>query len=116
MSAQENICPKCESSYAYPDGMLWTCPECGHEWDPSQDAGAFEEDAPKFLDINGTPLKDGDTVTTVKDLKAGKDTMKVGTKVKNIKLLDDPVNGHDIACKIPPFGAMYLKCCVVKKA
>ena len=116
MSAEENICPKCNSPYAYPDGFLWNCPECGHEWSPEQASEAPAEEGPKFIDANGTPLADGDTVTTIKDLKAGKDTMKLGTKVKNIKLLDDPVNGHDISCKIPGFGAMYLKCSVVKKA
>ncbi len=116
MSSQENTCPKCNSPYAYPDGFLLICPECGHEWSPEQAPEAPAENAPRFLDANGTPLKDGDTVTTIKDLKAGRDTMKLGTKVKNIRLLDDPVNGHDIACKIPGFGAMYLKCSVVKKA
>ena len=116
MSVEEKICPKCNSPYAYPDGLLWVCPECGHEWAPDQGSDTPLEDAPRFLDANGTPLEDGDTITTIKDLKAGKETMKVGTKVKNIKLLDDPVNGHDISCKIPSFGAMYLKCSVVKKA
>ncbi|HCY88021.1 MAG TPA: alkylphosphonate utilization protein [Desulfobacteraceae bacterium] len=116
MSVEENSCPKCSSPYAYPDGFLWICPECSHEWSPDQASDALPEEAPQFLDANGTPLQDGDTVTTIKDLKAGKDTMKLGTKVKNIKLLDDPVNGHDISCKIPGFGAMYLKCAVVKKA
>ncbi len=116
MSDQTKPCPKCNSPYPYPDGLLWICPECGHEWAPDQASDAPSEDAPRFLDANGTPLKDGDTVTTIKDLKAGKDTMKLGTKVKNIKLLDAPVNGHDISCKIPGFGAMYLKCSVVKKA
>jgi len=116
MSVEEKMCPKCNSPYAYPDGLLWICPECAHEWVPDQTSDTPSEDAPRFLDVNGTPLQDGDTVTTIKDLKAGKDTMKLGTRVKNIKLLDDPVNGHDISCKIPGFGAMYLKCSVVKKA
>ena len=116
MSAEENICPKCKSPYAYPDGLLWNCPECAHEWTTDQVSETSKEEAARFIDANGNPLKDGDTVTTIKDLKAGKDTMKLGTKVKNIKLLDDPVNGHDISCKIPGFGAMYLKCSVVKKA
>ncbi|MCG8614853.1 MAG: alkylphosphonate utilization protein [Desulfobacterales bacterium] len=116
MSDEQKDCPKCNSPYAYTDGILWICPECAHEWVADQAAEIASEEAPRFLDANGNPLKDGDTVTTVKDLKAGKDTMKLGTKVKNIKLLDDPVKGHDISCKIPGFGAMYLKCSVVKKA
>ena len=61
-------------------------------------------------------LKDGDSVTVAKDLKAGKGTIKAGTKVKNIRLLDEPVNGHDISCKVDGHGSMYLKCSVVKKA
>ena len=106
-------CPKCESPYGYTDGSLWICPECFHEW--SLEATA-EDDSPQFVDVNGNELKDGDSVTTVKDLKAGKSTIKAGTKVKNIKLLTEPVNDHDISCKIDGHGAMYLKCSVVKKA
>jgi len=116
MSAEENKCPQCQSPYAYPDGPLWMCPECAHEWVPGQVSENPSEDAPRFLDANGNPLQDGDSVTTIRDLKAGNDTIKLGTKVKNIRLLDDPVKGHDIACKISGFGAMYLKCSVVKKA
>jgi protein PhnA len=104
-------CPKCNSPYGYSDGQLWICPECFHEW--SLEAA---EQGPKFVDVNGNELKDGDAVTTVKDLKAGKTTIKVGTKAKNIKLLDEPVNGHDISCKVDGHGAIYLKCSVVKKA
>ena len=109
-------CPKCESIYVYEDGSNLVCPECAHEWLPGQASASPSEEAPRFLDANGNPLQDGDTVTTIKDLKAGNDTIKLGTKVKSIKLLDDPVKGHDIACKISGFGAMYLKCSVVKKA
>ena len=116
MSVEENMCPKCNSPYAYPDGLLWMCPECAHEWAPGQTSDTPSEDAPRFLDANGNPLQDGDTVITIKNLKVGKDTMKLGTKIKNIKLLDEPVNGHDISCKISGIGAMYLKCSVVKKA
>lgn len=60
-------------------------------------------------------MSNGDTVAVIKDLKLGKDTLKSGTKVKNIRLLDEPVDGHDISCKVPSFGSMYLKCSVVKK-
>lgn len=116
MSDENQICPKCESPYGYSDGQLWTCPECFHEWTLTEATGETEEAAPQFLDVNGVQLQNGDSVTVVKDLKAGGSTIKSGTKVKNIRLLDDPVNGHDISCKIDGMGSMYLKCSVVKKA
>jgi protein PhnA len=112
----ENLpCPKCESPYGYPDGSLWVCPECFHEWS-SQAAETNSDEENLFKDVNGNPLQDGDSVTVIKDLKAGKDTIKSGTKVKSIRLLDEPVNGHDISCKIQGHGSVYLKCSVVKKA
>lgn len=92
------------------------CPECFHEWSLEALDEESEQEAPKFLDSNGAQLQDGDSVTVVKDLKAGKSVIKSGTKVRNIRLLDDPVNGHDISCKIDGHGSMYLKCSVVKKA
>ncbi|MEZ4873114.1 MAG: zinc ribbon domain-containing protein YjdM [Bdellovibrionales bacterium] len=111
-------CPKCQSPHSYQDGNLWVCAECFHEWAHGQNEEADSE-APqmteKFLDSNGVLLEDGDTVSTIKDLKVGKDTIKSGTKVKNIRLLDEPVDNHDISCKIPGFGSIYLKCSVVKK-
>jgi len=116
MSAEENTCPKCNSSYAYFDGTLWNCPECSHEWTATIETNDDAEAGPQFVDANGTPLQDGDTVTIVKALKVGKETIKSGTKVKNIRLLDEPVNGHDISCKVAGHGSMYLKCSVVKKA
>jgi protein PhnA len=116
MSAEENKCPQCGSPYAYPDGHLMICPECSHEWSQEAAVSKSSEDSAQFVDANGVVLENGDTVTVVKDLKAGKDTIKSGTKVKGIRLLDEPVNGHDISCKIPGVGSMYLKCSVVKKA
>ncbi|MCP4914712.1 MAG: alkylphosphonate utilization protein [Oligoflexia bacterium] len=113
MSDENQPCPKCNSPYGYPDAALWVCPECFHEWSLDESIKVVEA---KFLDANGNQLQDGDSVTTVKDLKAGKGTIKAGTKVKNIRLLDDPVNGHDISCKVDGHGSMYLKCSVVKKA
>lgn len=115
---QNHQCPQCGSSHCYQDGTLWICPECFHEWTQSTraDAAAAPIEKPKFMDANGVPLQSGDTVITVKDLKVGSDTLKSGTKVKNIRLLDDPVDGHDISCKVDGFGSMYLKCSVVKKA
>ena len=118
MSAENQSCPKCNSPYGYPDGNLWICPECFHEWtlqDTSADESTPGDEAPQYLDANGVKLQDGDTVSTIKDLKLGKDTIKSGTKVKNIRLLTDPVDGHDISCKVEGYGSMYLKCSVVKK-
>jgi len=106
-------CPKCNSEYPYQDGSLWVCPECYHEWSASSVEAA---DTPKFADVNGVELKDGDSVIVAKDLKLGKTTLKSGTKVKKIKLLDEPVNDHDISCKVDGHGSIYLKCSVVKKA
>ncbi|MCB0377891.1 MAG: alkylphosphonate utilization protein [Bdellovibrionales bacterium] len=118
MSQTNPNCPKCQSEHSYQDGGLWICPECFYEWtqaaEPEDSKAATE--AMGFVDANGVPLETGDTVTVIKDLKMGKDTIKSGTKVKNIRLLDDPVDGHDISCKVPGFGSVYLKCSVVKKA
>lgn len=99
-------CPECSSQFAYEiDGVL-NCPECGHEWN--------EIEKPIIKDSNGTPLMDGDTVTVIKDLKVkGSSTVvKVGTKVKNIRLVD---GDHDIDCKVPGIGPMGLKSQFVKK-
>ncbi|MFZ4715734.1 MAG: zinc ribbon domain-containing protein YjdM [Bacteriovoracaceae bacterium] len=116
MSDEGQICPKCNSPYGYQDGSLWICPECAHEW-TLVEAVASEAVVvgPKFLDANGVQLQNGDTVRTIKDLKVGGDNLKSGTKVKSIRLLDDPVDGHDISCKIDGFGSLYLKCSVVRK-
>lgn len=115
MNDDTQTCPKCNSPYGYNDGTLWVCPECFHEWnlESNEEETQAEE---KFLDANGVQLQNGDTVTVIRDLKAGKSTIKSGTKVKNIRLLEDPVNDHDISCKIDGHGSMYLKCSVVKKA
>ncbi|PIP93558.1 MAG: alkylphosphonate utilization protein [Bdellovibrio sp. CG12_big_fil_rev_8_21_14_0_65_39_13] len=116
MSDDSQPCPKCSSPYGYQDRGLWICPECAHEWVLEAAVEAEEVVAgPKFLDANGVQLQSGDTVRTTKDLKVGGETLKSGTKVKGIRLLEDPVDGHDIACKIDGFGSMYLKCSVVRK-
>lgn len=115
MSDDSQACPKCQSPYGYLDRGLWVCPECAHEWVLETAAEIIETTALKFLDANGVQLQSGDTVRTIKDLKVGGETLKSGTKVKNIRLLDDEVDGHDISCKIDGFGSMYLKCSVVKK-
>ncbi|MCK6418123.1 MAG: alkylphosphonate utilization protein [Alphaproteobacteria bacterium] len=114
-------CPSCKSPYAYEDGSgLWNCPECGHEWSASADATARQGDrddtAIKIIrDANGTELKDGDSVTVIKDLKYRGGVVKVGTKVKDIRLLPFAGDGHDIDCKIPGVGAMGLKSEFVRK-
>lgn len=109
-------CPQCQSPYPYQDGPLWVCPECGHEFSDQDVAAAAE--AGVIRDANGNELADGDSVTVIKDLKikGSSQSVKVGTKVKNIRLLQDAVDGHDIACKIDGFGAMNLKSEYVKKA
>ena len=84
-------CPQCGSKYAYPDGTLLVCPECGHEW--SAEAPAEGGDAPRvWRDANGNELHDGDSVTVIKDLKikGSSSVVKVGTKVKNIRLVEGP--------------------------
>lgn len=107
-------CPKCQSEYSYEDGSQLICPECGHEWSLA-DAAPAEEAAKVWKDANGNLLQDGDTVTLVKDLKVkGSSTViKVGTKVKNIRLIE---GDHDIDCKIDGFGAMQLKSAFVRKS
>ena len=106
-------CPKCQSPYVYEDGVLWVCPECTHEW-PRQAQQESTAEVTIVRDANGMELKDGDTVTVIKDLKVkgSSSVVKVGTKVKNIRLVD---GDHDIDCKIPGIGAMGLKSEFVKK-
>lgn len=111
MSDENQTCPKCSSPYGYLDQSIYVCPECAHEWSLETE----QEIIAKFIDVHGVELQSGDTVQVVKDLKVGSNTLKTGTKVKNIRLLDEPVNGHDISCKVDGFGSIYLKCSVVKK-
>lgn len=116
MTDESQMCPKCNSPYGYEDGSFWICPECSHEWKLAiVEASTVVVAGPKFLDSNGVQLQNGDTVRTIKDLKVGGDTLKSGTKVKGIRLLDEPVDDHDISCKIDGHGSMYLKCSVVRK-
>jgi len=109
-------CPKCNSEYTYEDGHLLICPECANEWTRSEEASKEVENLIK--DVNGNVLEDGDTVTVIKDLKVkgSSSSVKLGTKVKNIKLIEGSSDGHDIDCKIDGFGAMKLKSEFVKKA
>lgn len=106
-------CPKCNSEYTYEDRGLFICPECAHEWNleiPNESA----KDIKIFKDANGNILNDGDSITIIKDLKikGSSSVIKMGTKVKNIRLVD---GDHDIDCKIDGFGAMKLKSEFVKK-
>ncbi|WP_180023132.1 MULTISPECIES: zinc ribbon domain-containing protein YjdM [unclassified Acinetobacter] len=107
-------CPQCNSEYTYNDGDLLICPECSHEWREGESAA---DEQLVIKDANGNVLTDGDTVTVVKDLKikGSSSVVKVGTKVKNIRLLADATDGHDIDCKIDGIGAMKLKSEYVKK-
>lgn len=107
-------CPACNSPYTYEDGSLLICPECAHEWSLAAEANP-EEEARVIKDANGNVLSDGDSVTVIKDLKVKGTSLvvKIGTKVKNIRLID---GDHDIDCKIDGFGAMKLKSEFVKKS
>lgn len=112
-------CPNCDSDLTYEDGALLVCPMCAHEWTAAESDGmtaAAEDNV--IRDAVGNELQDGDAVTVIKDLKVkGSSTpLKVGTKVKSIRLLHDAPDDHDIDCKIDGFGQMKLKSSVVKKA
>lgn len=106
-------CPKCGSEYTYQDRNMFVCPECAHEWSVD---GVTEstENGRVIKDANGNPLQDGDSITVIKDLKVKGSSLvvKVGTKVKNIRIVD---GDHDIDCKIDGIGAMKLKSEFVKK-
>ncbi|MDH4467343.1 MAG: zinc ribbon domain-containing protein YjdM [Bacteriovoracaceae bacterium] len=116
-------CPKCNSSYSYFSGSLWICPECAHEWIQSKTSPFSENEREsseeKFVvcDANGNILNDGDSITVIKDLKIkGSSTVvKVGSKAKNIHLVDSS-DGHNIACKIEGIGQINLKSEFVKKS
>ncbi|KTC65312.1 alkylphosphonate uptake protein PhnA (plasmid) [Legionella adelaidensis] len=107
-------CPKCNSPYTYTDGTLLICSQCAHEWTPQEEN--VESNALEVVkDAHGTVLNDGDTITVIKDLKikGSSQVVKVGTKVRNIRLL--PAEDHNIDCKIDGIGAMKLKSEFVKK-
>jgi protein PhnA len=110
-------CPKCSSEDTYSDGNLWTCPICAHEWNPEAIAASPELDKKLVRDAHGNVLNEGDSVTVIKDLKVkgSSSVVKLGTKVRNIHLIEGH-DGHDISCKIDGIGAMNLKSEFVKKA
>ena len=108
-------CPQCKCEYPYENQSMFVCPECAHEWLMIPlETEANESGAGVIKDSNGNVLNDGDTVTVIKDLKVkgSSSVVKVGTKVKNIRLVD---GDHDIDCKIDGIGAMKLKSEFVKK-
>jgi protein PhnA len=107
-------CPKCGSEFTYEDGSQYVCPECAHEW-PKDVVAEVVDQKQTIRDAFGNELQDGDAVTVIKDLKVKGTSLvvKVGTKVKNIRLVD---GDHDIDCKIDGIGAMQLKSEFVKKA
>ena len=113
MSEQLPPCPACASVYTYEMDPLLVCPECAHEWTPVAEEVEVET---VVKDAVGNILQDGDTVTIIKDLKVkGSSTaIKVGTKVRNIRLIS-ATDGHDIDAKVDGFGSMYLKSSIVKK-
>jgi len=106
-------CPTCQSEFTWQDGEMLNCPECGHVWSMNSDP-AGDDDTLKVVDANGNLLADGDSVTVIKDLKVkGSSSMlKIGTKVKGIRLVE---GDHNIDCKIDGFGQMKLKSEFVKK-
>lgn len=106
-------CPKCNSEYTYEDGNLFVCPECAHEWS-MESTEDNSDDSLIVKDANGTLLADGDTITVIKDLKikGNSSVVKIGTKVKNIRLVE---GDHNIDCRIDGIGAMKLKSEFVKK-
>jgi protein PhnA len=107
-------CPSCGSALAYEDRSLLVCPECGHEWS-LENGGSSREERPTHKDAVGNVLADGDSVTIIKDLKVkgASSALKAGTKVRNIRLVDED---HNIDCKIDGFGPMKLKSEFVRKA
>lgn len=107
-------CPECRSGLTYEDGNLYICPECAHEW-LAHATTTVEDGGKVWRDAVGNILQDGDTVTIIKDLKlkGGGGVVKIGTKVRNIRLVD---SDHDIDCKLDGFGAMGLKTEFVKES
>lgn len=109
-------CVKCGSEYTYQDQSLYICPECSYEW-PVEAAAEVPEKGRIVKDAYGNLLQDGDDVTIIKDIKVkgSSSVIKVGVKVKGIRLVDE-VNGHNIDAKVPGFGSMMLKSEIVKKS
>ena len=112
-------CPQCHSENTYPEMNFQVCAECFYEWNPQTQPQESPESTSKgsVLDCNGNPLSPGDSVTVIKDLKVkgSASGLKAGTKIKNIRLVD-PVDGHNVACKVDGIGSMFLKSELLKKS
>lgn len=107
-------CPQCDSDLTYTDGNILICPMCAHEWTEAEQAAAL--DAMIVRDSNGAELVDGDNVSVIRDIKLkGADRLKQGTRATNLRILSDPVDGHDIECTLEGMGRIYLKSELVKK-
>ncbi len=106
-------CPECNGEYTYMDGHLYVCPTCFFEW--TEESMREAQEALIVRDLNGNEIKDGDDALIAQDLKLGKDTIKQGTKVKALQILDSTVDGHDLQGKVDGFGNLYLKSSVIKK-
>ncbi|MDD3265717.1 MAG: zinc ribbon domain-containing protein YjdM [Burkholderiales bacterium] len=108
-------CPKCNCEYTYEDNHIYICPECTHEWSIENIEAQSITDIIQVKDSNGNILLDGDIITIIKDLKIKGSSLivKVGTKVKNIRLIE---GDHNIDCKIDGIGPMKLKSEFVRKA
>jgi protein PhnA len=116
----EPKCPKCSAEFTYADGNLWVCPQCAHEWGQHTIQNQIEQPGiadTQVRDAHGNVLQDGDSIIVIKELKVkgSSSAVKIGTKVRNIRLSDGD-DGHNISCKIDGFGAMNLKSEFVKKA
>lgn len=107
-------CPQCDSDLTYTDGNVLICPMCAFEWTEAEQAAAL--DALVVRDSNGIELVDGDNVSVIRDIKLkGSDRIKQGSRAANIRILTDPVDGHDIECSMDGMGRIYLKSELVKK-
>lgn len=115
---QEPACPKCQYLYTYLSGQLWICPDCGHEWSSLANEAPVDNNSNNLVikDAAGNVLTDGDSISVIKDLKikGSSSVVKVGSKAKNIRLVDSS-DGHNISCKIDGFGSINLKSEFVKK-
>lgn len=110
-------CPECGSEYTYETGALLTCPMCAHEWSLEEQAAA--EEAAITRDTVGNELNDGDDVIVMRSVKVaggGGGTIKAGTKVRGIRIIEDTGDGHDIEARVAEFGRMKLKSSIVRRA
>lgn len=107
-------CPQCSMENTYPDGALYVCADCGHEWSETLGETVSDPESSVVRDANGNVLSDGDSVVLAKDLrvKGSSITLKMGTRVKNIRIVG---GDHEIDCRTDA-GSFMLKACFLKKA